>query len=282
MKTINPLLVGKDLPPFHEIQITDIKPAIQELLEEARADLKKLESTQEITWQSLIEPLNKLQTKLNWSWGIISHLMGVQNTPELRQVHEELQPEIIRFYNDLGQNIFLYKAFRQLQNSQAWSNYEPAQRRIIESSILNFELSGIALPENDQEHFNNLQLQLGELSSKFADHVLDSTKAYELILENKEDLAGLPESLVKLAAKNANSNSEEGPWKMTLDYPCYIPFMQNSQKPDLREKLYRAFISRASSGDFDNHPLLEQILTLRQEQAILLGFKNYAELSLQN
>lgn len=282
----NPLLKGAGLPPFAEIKAEQVIPAFKELLTELDSELTALEKNVQPTWSGLVEPLDKISDKLSWSWGIVNHLMGVKNSPELREAHEAVQPDVVQFITKLGQSQPLYNAFKALHASDAWKGLESAQQRIVEAAIRDAELSGVGLEGEAKERFNAIQMELAELSSKFSNHVLDATKAFSITLTTKEEIDGLPQSLLSLAAQAAraageeNATPENGPWRITLDFPSYGPFMQHSTRRDLREQLYKAFISRAASGELDNNPLIDRILELRQELSGLLGFNNFAELSL--
>jgi len=286
--TENPLLVGKGLPPFPEIKPEHVVPGVRKLLAELEQELTSLEGRVTPTWSSLVQPLDSLGERLRWSWGIIGHLMGVKNSPELRQAYETVQPELVQFANRLNQSQPLYRAFKELRQGAVWESLEAAQQRIVETAIRDAELSGVGLAGEKRERFNTIELELAELGTKFSNQVLDATKAFSITLTRVEEVDGLPPSLISLAAQTARAAGEEeataehGPWRITLDYPSYVPFMQHSARRDLREKLYKAFISRASSGELDNAPLIERILELRQEKAKLLGFESYAELSLTN
>ncbi len=284
--TDNPLLIGKGLPPFEAIKPEHVVPAMTQLLAELEEELTTMEAKVTPTWNGLVEPLERLGERLTWSWGIVSHLMGVKNSPELREAYEAVQPQVVQFSNKLSQSQPFYKAFKALHESNDWSRLEPAQQRIVEAAIRNAELSGVGLSGEKRERFNEIQMELAELSTKFSNHVLDATKAFSMTLSSIDEVDGLPPSLLSLAAQAARAAGEEGataengPWRITLDYPSYVPFMQHSTRRDLREKLYKAFISRASTGELDNTPLIERILELRKEKAMLLGFESYAELSL--
>jgi oligopeptidase A len=284
--TNNPLLIGKGLPPFDKIEPSHVVPAMSELLKELETDLANLEANVTPTWEGLVEPLTAMEEKLGWSWGIVGHLMGVKNSPELREAYEKMQPEVVKFYNQLSQSKPLYEAFKELRHSEDWDKFEPAQQRIIESSLRDFELSGVGLEGETKERFNQIQLELAELSTKFSNNVLDATKAFKLKLTDKKDVDGLPDSALSLMAQTAKAEGEEnatpenGPWVVTLDYPSYIPFMKYAKSSELREKLYKAFISRASGGELDNKSHIDRILELRKEQANILGFDTFAELSL--
>lgn len=282
----NPLLIGKGLPPFEQIQPDQVVPAMTELLAKLEEQLTQLEANVNPTWDGLVKPLEQIEEQLSWSWGIIGHLMGVKNHPDLRQAYETMQPEVVKFWNRFSQSQPIYQGFKALKNSNAWQNLEESQKRIVDAAIRDAELSGVGLTGDAKERFNAIQLELAELSTRFSNNVLDATKAFSLTLTKPDEVAGLPPSLLGLAAQAARAAGEEtatadaGPWRFTLDMPSYLPFMQHSQRRDLRETLYRAFISRAASGDFNNKPLIERILTLRQEAAKLLGYNSYAEVSL--
>ncbi len=284
--TNNPLLIGQGLPPFDKITPDHVIPAMTELLQELDAKLSHLEANVKPTWEGLVEPLTEIEEKFSWSWGIVGHLMGVKNSPELRDAYETVQPQVVQFINKLGQSKPLYEAFKSLQGSPLWNTLENAQKRIVETAIREAELSGVALTGETREQFNNIQLELAELSTKFSNHVLDATKAFKLKLTTEQEVEGLPASLLSLAAQTARAEGEEnatpeaGPWVITLDYPSYVPFMKYSSQRDLREKVYKAFISRASSGELDNNPLIKRILELRKQQAEILGYNTYAEVSL--
>lgn len=282
----NPLLIGEGLPPFHTIQPEHVVPAITQLLAELEQRLTQLEAEVVPTWDGLVVPLEQIEERLSWSWGIVGHLMGVKNSPELRQAYETMQPEVVKFWNRFSQSQPIYEGFKALRSSDSWNQLDAAQQRIVEAALRDAELSGVGLQGKAKERFNAIQLELAELSTRFSNNVLDATKAFSLTLTQPDEIAGLPPSSVSLAAQaaraagNEQATPEAGPWRITLDMPSYLPFMQHSQRRDLREQLYRAFISRASNGDWNNTPLIERILELRQEQAKLLGYRNYAEVSL--
>ncbi len=282
----NPLLIGKGLPPFDQVRSEHVVPALTQLLTELETSLTELEQTVQPTWTGLVEPLQEIEERLRWSWGIVGHLMGVQNSSDLREAYETIQPKVVEFYNRFSQSRPIYDAFKSIRDNDDWAALEPAQQRIVESAIRSAELSGVGLQGEQKERFNAIQLELATLTTQFSNHVLDATKAFSLTLQEKEDIAGLPASLLAFAAQSAReagsteSTPEVGPWRITLDFPSFGPFMQHSLRRDLREKFYRAFISRAASGEYDNSQIIERILTLRQEEAGLLGYKTFAEVSL--
>lgn len=286
--TDNPLLIGQGLPPFDQIVPDQVEPAITHLLQALEQELQTLEAQVTPTWSGLVDPLEQLEDRLSWTWGIIGHLMGVKNSPALRSTYEAVQPQVIAFVNRLSQSYPLYQAFKGIREGEIWPQLDEAQQRIVETAIRSAELSGVGLTGAVRDRFNAIQLELASLSTQFSNHVLDATKTFSLTLHTPEDIAGLPPSLLSFAAHSAREAGEEqataesGPWRITLDYPSFGPFLKHSQRRDLREQLYRAYIRRAASGEYDNSQLLERILQLRQEQAELLGFKTYTEVSLAN
>ena len=282
----NPLLIGHGLPPFESIQPEHVVPAITQLLTELEESLTQLEANVVPTWDGLVKPLEQIEERLSWSWGIVSHLMGVKNSPELRQAYETMQPEVVKFWNRLSQSQPLYNGFKAIKGSDVWNTLEESQQRIINSAIRDAELSGVGLTGDAKERFNAIQLELAELSTRFSNNVLDATKAFSLTLPQPDEVEGMPPSWLALAAQaarsagNENATAEAGPWCVTLDLPSYLPFMQHSRRRDLREKLYRAYVRRASDGEYDNNPQIQRILELRREEANLLGYNSYAEVSL--
>ena len=284
--TSNPLLAGQGLPAFDQIQPGLIVPGITQLLQELARELTDLEAQIIPTWEKLVEPLTRIEERLSWSWGVIGHLMGVKNSPELRQAYETVQPQVVEFISRLSQSKPIYEAFLSLRQGESWGQLDEAQQRIVEASLRDAQLAGVGLLGDKKDRFNAIQLELAEITTKFSNNLLDATKAFQLKLTTPEDIAGLPPSLLSLAAQTAraqgetNASNETGPWVISLDFPSYFPFMKYSDNRELREKLYKAYVSRADLGELDNNPLIDRILQLRQEQAHLLGYSTYAEVSL--
>jgi oligopeptidase A len=281
-----PLLTGQGLPPFPEITSAQVVPAITELLAEANAGLTQLEANIIPTWAGLVEPLDRLTERIDWSWGIVGHLMGVQNSPELRAAYEEMQPQLVEFSSRMGQSKAIYQGYKAIQASPEFATFDEAQQRILTAAIRSMELSGVGLDGAPKQRFNEIKSELAKISTKFSNNVLDATKAYSLTLTKPDEIAGLPASLLGQAAQSARAAGHEaatatdGPWVITLDAPSYGPFMQHSQRRDFREQVYKAVVSRAASGDYDNLGNIDRILELRREMSNILGFANYAERSL--
>lgn len=282
----NPLLIGYGLPPFDRIQPEHVVPAITQLLTELDDELAYLEDRGTPTWAGLIEPLTHIEERLSWSWGVIGHLMSVKNSPDLREAQQTVQPAVVQFINRLSQSQSLYEGYKAIRDGEEWQQLDAAQRRIVEANIREAEFAGVGLTGEIRDRFNEVQLELAEMGTDFSNHVLDATKAISFLFTQADEVDGLPPSLRSLAAQMARmsgeteATAEAGPWLITLDFPSYLPFMQHSRRRDLREKLYRSFVGRAASGEFDNTALLRRILELRQIKAQILGFGSYADLSL--
>jgi oligopeptidase A len=282
----NPLLDGRGLPRFGEIRVEHVEPGMRECLAELERELDALEREVEPTWAGSVDPLERIGDRLGTRWGIVSHLLGVKNDPALRAAHEAVQPEVVRFGIRVAQSRPLYDAFVALQKGPAAATLEPAQRRIVDVLVRDAVLAGVGLDGERKERFNAILTELAELQTKFSNNVLDATKAWSLVLRHRHEVDGLPESALALAAQSARAageteaTAETGPWRLTLDQPSLVPALTHLRSRALRERLYRANLSRASAGETDNAPLIARILSLRAEEARLLGFKSFAELSL--
>ncbi len=282
----NPLLERTAPPPFARVTAEVVVPGIRALLAELGGELDRLEADAAPSWDAVVEPLTRITDALSLAWGTVGHLMGVRNSDALRRAHEAVQPEVVAFFIRMGQSKPIYRALKAIRAGETWASLDAAQQRIVESLVRDAELSGVGLEGEAQARFNAIQTELAELSTRFSNHVLDATKAFALTLRTREEIDGLPGSLIELAAQAARqagaegASAEAGPWRITLDTPSSVPFLQHSRRRDLREQLYRAHVTRASSGDLDNTSLVERILGLRREQAALLGFESYAALSL--
>ena len=282
----NPLLDDRGLPRFADIRAEHVEPGVRALLGELERELDALERNVAPTWAGVVEPLERISDRLGTRWGIVGHLLGVKDDPALRAAHEAVQPDVVRFGIRLSQSRPLYEALVALQRGPASAALEPAQRRIVDVLVRDAVLSGVALEGAEKERFNAILTELAEVQTRFSNHVLDATKAWALLLRAPEEVAGLPSSALELAAQSAraageaDATPERGPWRLTLDQPSLVPALQHLERRDLREPIYRAHVTRASSGEIDNGPLIARILSLRAEEARLLGFASFAELSL--
>ncbi|KAA0873792.1 oligopeptidase A [Nitrincola tapanii] len=281
----NPLLENHLLPPFSQIQVEQIEPAIDQLLEENRALIKEIaESEQLLTWQDLVIRLDESGDRLSAAWGVASHLNSVMNSDALREAYNRCLPKMSAYWTELGQNLGLFKAYERLAESQAFAQLNPAQQRVIRNSLRDFRLSGIALPEAEKKRYAEIQARLSELNNKFSENLLDATQGWYYHTTQVEALAGLPEDALEAAASAARSRDLQG-WVITLDFPAYYAVMTYAENTNLRETLYRAYSTRASdqgpnAGQWDNSAVMDEILSLRHELAQLLGFESYAHYSL--
>lgn len=295
----NPLVEIGGLPKFDRIEPGHVESAVKFLLEASETALSKLEENVEPTWDGCFQKLEEIDRPFEYCWSPVSHLLAVKNSDELRAAYEAVLDAVTRFGLRLSQSQPLYEAAVAIRDGEEWSKLSAAQQRIVQKSIQSAERSGIALQGEQRERFNEIAQELSQLSTKFSNNVLDSTKAWELIVRDAADVEGLPQSALGMAAQSYNESqsaeksepvdmaeatTESGPWRFSLEAPSFLPFMQHCRNRELREQMYRAFISRASDqlqdGRFDNAPLIDRILELRHEKATLLGFASFAELSL--
>jgi oligopeptidase A len=282
----NPLLQPYDLPPFSAILPEHVQPAIERILADNRAAVSAILEQQgsEPTWEGLVLAMDELNDRLGAAWSPVSHLNAVCNSAELRQAYEACLPALSAYSTELGQNRQLFEAFQALANSPASRNFDTAQKTIIEHSLRDFRLSGIDLPPEQQRRYAEVQSKLSELGSKFSNQLLDATQAWTKHVTDERTLAGLTESARGQMAAAAQAKGLDG-WLITLEFPSYYAVMTYAEDRALREEVYTAYCTRASeqgpnAGQNDNGPVMEQILDLRQELAHLLGFANFAELSL--
>ncbi len=285
----NPLLQSAGLPRFDRIHASHVEPAVRELLSRAETLLAEIERTAEPSWESLFERLEAVDLLFEQTWEPVSHLLSVKNSPELRAAHETVLADVVAFGLRSSQSEPIYRAMKSLRDSAAWDSLDPVQQRILDKRLLSAELSGIGLQGPQRERFNEIAKELSQLGTDFSNHVLDSTKAFSLVLTDSAQVEGLPASLKNLTSQSYNRSKAEsdpastpdaGPWKITLDMPCYVPMLEHCRDRQVRETLYRAYVTRASADDVDNTPLIDRILRLRREKAALLGYPSYAELSL--
>ena len=279
----NPLLHLAGLPKFNEVRAEHVSPAIDALLTEARATIDALATSQEdVTWNGFAEKLENLEEKLSRAWSQVGHMNAVVNSPELREAYNENLSKLTDFYADLGQDERLYAKFRTLRASAEFNTLTSAQKKIVENELRDFRLGGAELPEEQKARFKEIQEELSKLSSKFEENVLDNTNDYAHYVDDESTLKGIPDDVMQAASEAAKADHRTG-WKFTLHFPSYLPVLQYADNRQLRETLYRAYATRASEfgkPEWDNTPIIAQILKLRLEAAQLLGFANYAELSI--
>lgn len=279
----NPLLDFSGLPKFNEVKAEHVSPAVDYLLAEARSTIARLATASGVvTWSNFAAKLEDMEELLSRAWSQVGHINAVVNSPELREAYNENLSKLTDFYADLGQDERLYAKFRALRESDEFATLTPAQQKIVENELRDFRLGGAELPAEQKARFKEIQEELAKLSAKFEENVLDTTNEYALFVEDGSMLRGIPDDVLQAAAEAATADDRAG-WKFTLHFPCYLPVLQYAENRELRETLYRAYATRASEfgkPELDNTPIIAQILKLRQEAAQLLGFDNYAELSI--
>lgn len=283
MTNPNPLLDFSGLPRFDAIEAAHVAPAVRQLLDENRTLLERLAHPETpATWDDFVQPLTDAGERLDRAWGVAVHMHGVNDVPEWREAYNALLPEVTRFYAELGQNLALFGKYKALAASPEYAALSPVRRRIVDNAIRDFRLAGAELPDAVKPRFQAIQEELSALAAKFSENLLDATNAHAEWVTDESRLAGLPED-VKAAARAAAERDGRPGWKFTLHAPSYLPVMQYAEDRDLRARLYRAYATRASEfgkPEWDNGPLIERILELRAEEAAMLGFANYAEVSL--
>ena len=281
----NPLLTFDGLPPFSEILPEHVEPAIDQLLNESKQEIETIISSVDThSWENFITPLENIRDRINKVWSPVSHLNAVLNSDALRNAYNNGLEKLTQFNTEVSQDKRIYQGYRQIKDSQAFADYNDAQQKVITDALRDFHLSGIDLPDDKQKRFKEIKQQLSKLSSKFSDNVLDATAAWKHNINDNTLLAGLPESALSMLEQNAKQNEQQG-WTLTLDFPCYLAVMSYAENREIRNMMYDAFTTRASdegpnAGQFDNSSLMDEILSLRHEISLLLGFNNYAEYSL--
>ncbi|BBB59589.1 oligopeptidase A [Undibacterium sp. KW1] len=280
----NPLLDFSDLPRFADIRAEHVSPAIATLLEENRAVIAELEkNTGPVTWDRFVEPLENATEKLGRAWGIVGHLNAVVDTPEMRAAYNENQPAITEFWTELGQNLALFAGYKALQQAPEFASLPQARKTIIQNAIRDFQLSGAELAEDKKLRYAEIQEKQAALSTKFSENLLDATNDYGLFIEDVAELKGLPEDVLQAAKSAAEADSKTG-YKFTLHFPSYFPLLQYAENRHIRETIYRANATKASElgskAEWDNSDIMAELLRLRKEEALLLGYQNFAEVSL--
>ncbi len=278
---MNPLLDFSGLPRFSELKPEHVAPALDRLLAEGRAAAQSA-ALAPPTWRDFVQPLEDANESIGRAWGQVSHLHAVLDSPALREVYNANLPKITQYWTELGQNAVLFGKYAELHRSPEFKSLSAARTKIVENALRDFRLSGAQLALERKQRFAEIQEELSRLAARFSENVLDATNAYSLLIEDRKRLAGIPEDILEGAQEAAQKDAKAG-WKFTLHAPSYMPVMQYADERSLRETLYRESSTRASEfgkPDWDNTPLIARIVALRREQAQLLGYRSYAEVSL--
>lgn len=283
----NPLLDFSDLPRFDLITPEHVQPAISDLLAEARNLIILLTADNTpATWNDFAQPLTDGIERLSRAWGVVGHLHSVNDIPPWREAYNGMLPEVTRFYSELGQNLALFAKYKAIRSGSEYATLNAPQRKIIDNEVRDFRLSGAELPEDQKPRFQAIQEEQAALAAKFSENLLDATNAFAEIVTDEARLAGLPDDVKAAARESAEKAGVEG-WRFSLHAPSYGPVMQYADDVALRQRMYRAYATRAAEFDdsaskpeWDNTPLIRRILELRQEEAQMLGYANFAEFSL--
>lgn len=278
---MNPLLDFSGLPRFDEIRPEHVAPAIDALITEARAAIERA-ARAEASWEAFVQPLDDANERLGRAWGQVAHLHAVLDSAELRAAYNENLPKVTRYWTDLGQDERLFARYRALREAPGFAACGRERRKVVENALRDFLLGGAELPDAKKTRFAAIQQQLAGLSAKFSENLLDATNAGSILVREEARLAGLPADAVVAAREAAAKDGAEG-WKFTLHMPSWLPAMQYAEDRPLRETLYRQSVTRASEfgrPEWDNTPLIAQIVRLRAEAAALLGYRSHAEVSL--
>lgn len=281
----NPLLVDWitpfGTPPFDVIRIHHFQPAVIEAIKLASDEIDIITKNPDPpTFENTVAAIDRTGEKLSRISSVLFNLNSAETTKELQGVTQEISPLLTRFANDITLNKKLFNRIRKVYNSRDLIGLNTEQKMLLDKKYRNFILGGAGLDRINRRRYREISEELSKLTLKFEENVLDETNSFELQLINKEDLAGLPDDIIEMASMEAGKRGKDG-WIFTLNYPSYVPFMQYSEKRILREKMLKAYSSRAFHGnEKDNRSIVKKIVNLRLETAKMLGFKNYAEMAL--
>lgn len=298
----NPLLLDTEFAAYSQIKAEHIMPAVKDAVARANTKLevilKLLDSNEELTFLNVMQAFIDMEEIVDKVWTPVENLLSLMGTKDIRDAAEEARPLVVEFYNNYALNEQVYNLMKKYSETKEAKSLKGEYERYLKDTLRDFVLSGAELNEQGKEEFKKLNLELSKLSQKFSDNVTDSK--YNLIITNESDLSGLPEDIQKAAKlkadelraeqeknpeqisdNNIKAKIPDGAWAFNLDYPSYAPFMKFSDKGELRKELYLAYLNKASSGDKNNNPIIKDIFAAKTKKAQMLGFKNYAEVSLQ-
>lgn len=280
----NPLIEQGELLNWPAIKTEHITPALDELLSRASQTVAEVTSPETpATWSSVVDPLEHALEKLGRAWSAVGHLSGVMDSEALREVYNANLPRMTQFYIELSQNEALFQKYKAIESSEAFAALNAGQQRILKREIRDFRLAGAELAPEPKARLKAIGQEDAALSQKFSENLLDATNAFVLDIDDAEQLDGIPSDVIDMYAENAKAAGLKDKWRITLQMPSYLPAMQYANNAALREKLHKAYSTRASEfgpAERDNTPLIRTLLKNRREEANLLGFKNFAEVSL--
>ena len=281
----NPLLESHRLPPFNRIKPEFIRPAIESLIEQNRASVGQLTQQTEVNWENLVKPLALMDDRLSKAWSPVRHMNSVKSSDALRDAYNQCLPLLSEYATEISQNRDLYEGYLSIAQSDAYQSFDGARRKVIDDALRDFRLGGVELQGENRERYQQLQKDLSELQSGFENNLLDATQAWQYVTEDESELDGLPEYARAMLRQLAEQKGLPG-YRVTLDMPCYLAVITYARNRDLRRAIYEAYVTRASDcgitdKKWDNASKMVDIVSKRQEKAQILGFKNYADYSLE-
>lgn len=276
----NPLLEVKVPVPFDEVRAEHIQPAVDRLLETAQKALDGIEGAPR-TYAGTMEPLDLATNELDYATNLASHLEAVMGSQELRDSFAAVVPKVTAFYSKVLLSEPIYRALRELAATDEAKKLDPARSRYLTKTLADFRRNGAELDANGKARLGEIDVTLSELTLKFAQNVVDATAAFEIVLDDATRLAGIPEGALEAAKKSAEEKGKKG-YRITLQAPSYGPVMTFCHDRALRETLYRAHVTRAASGTYDNRKIVKDVIALRKEKATLLGFAHFADLAIDD
>jgi oligopeptidase A len=278
----NPLLNISDLPRFGDIRAEHVEPAVSSVLDENRRRIDEVAQESQPSWETVVAPMEQMEHRLSRVWAPIGHLNAVMNSPSLREAYNECLPQLSDYSTTVGQNEKLFRAYQAVADSSV--ELSPVQRKVIENALRDFRLAGVALPAEKKTAFKAIMQELSTLQAKFEENLLDATNAWSRHVSDPTEIEGLPAGVMDRARESALENDQDG-WLFKLDFPTYHAVLTHARNPQLRREFYEAWVTRASGvgphgGRWDNSPVMEAILRLRHEAAVMLGFDCFAQYSL--
>jgi oligopeptidase A len=279
----NPLLDFSHLPRFDQIKPEHVTPAIDRLLADAGEVVSRITAhDSEVTWDAVVEPLNETTDRLARAWGAVSHMNAVVDTPPLREQYNANLPKLTEFWTELSQNVALYQKFKALAAAKDFAEWPDVRRKVVQNELRDFRLGGAELAPDQKDRFKKVRERESQVSTRFSENVLDATNAFALYVDDASALAGVPEDALQMLAESAHADGRTG-YKISLQYPSYSAIVDYAHDRALRQQMYRAYSTKASefgNPDWNNGPLMVELLKLRREHAQLLGYKSFAEVSL--
>jgi oligopeptidase A len=280
----NPLILEHELPVFSALKPEHVTPAIEQIIAENQAAIARLKKSESKDFRAMVSQLDELDDRLSQAWSPVSHMNSVVNNDSLRQAYNHCLSLLSEYSTALGQDQQLFSIYQALDQSDQIDAMSLAERKAIKNAVRDFRLSGVDLKGDLKAQFADIKKKLSEITSRYSENVMDATDSWRKLIEQVDDLRGVPANAIALTEQSAQRENEQG-YLLTLDFPCYLPVMTYCENRELRQEMHIAFTTRASdqgpgSADFNNSQLMQEILVQRKALAEILGFQNFAELSL--